>query len=413
MTRCFAFILLALPRTAFGFAVETVGGTTPDAGMLVRWSTPRIPLELPSDGAPDIQDGSDLNAVRAAVDTWNALSCSSLVLDSIGTTTSTSNAATDGVLDDINRITWVNDSRWGFGSLVLGVTAPIYDTRDGEIVEADIALNGRSQSWSTNGSGVDNDVEAIVVHELGHLFGLQHVLGGNDMNDPPTMAPEATIEMRSLTSDDRNGACFLYPALSYRCFADCDCPTVVRSNAAGQEMNVGQLLCGSDQSCRAGGSVPTGTGELGDPCVDQSSCQSPLFCQVIASEAYCAQDCSPAANSCPAEFSCFPYSNAPGGACLPNDAGSGASPPTTDICQATAVQSAADGSGSPPPEPGGLPTDPCPCDRTTVCDGAQCTCDPECNDSGCASSSNRRSTAPWGWVLGALCLALFGFRRRT
>ena len=60
----------------------------------------------------------------------------------------------------------------------------IWDNGEGTILEADILYN-TSQSWAVNASideandpticGTDFDVEAIGVHEIGHLLGLGHV----------------------------------------------------------------------------------------------------------------------------------------------------------------------------------------------------------------------------------------------
>ncbi|MEM6733076.1 MAG: matrixin family metalloprotease, partial [Myxococcota bacterium] len=333
MKRLALFVLL-WPGLAHAFGVETVGSASPTDGTVVRWFTPSIPLELNRDGAPGIFDGSDLDAIRRGMLSWNAVPCSQLLLTEIDVTTETSTVVIEGTLDRRNRLTWVNDTRWNFGSLVLAVTAPVFDTRDGEIIEADIVFNGRQNQWSTDGR--DSDIEAVAVHELGHLIGLQHVLGGNDLLDPPTMSPVAVLEMRTLNPDDSSAACFLYPENPYRCRVDCDCPTVVLLDNTGNEFNAGQVAC-SEGLCSGSVTGPLGGG-LGDVCAGPGSCDAPLFCQRIGNESYCARDCIPNdPNDCPAGFSCFPYSNAVGGACLPATAGTGSQNTNGPICQASTV----------------------------------------------------------------------------
>jgi len=113
---------------------------------------------------------------------------------------------------------------------VLGATSFTLDTVTGEILESDIFLNS-TFPWSVAASGEAGrqDVESIVVHELGHLHGLGHsalgeteilagggrrVLGESSIMFP--IAFTAGSVNRTLHPDDVAGISDLYGSPSFR-----------------------------------------------------------------------------------------------------------------------------------------------------------------------------------------------------
>jgi hypothetical protein len=374
MKRLLAIIVALAPAAAGAFSVQLNNG---DSGSVVTWPMNTVPIYLDADGTSDIAGSTtDLNAVRNGFNSWNNVTCSALVLSEVGTVTSTSSMLTSGY-DDKNVFVWLETSQWTLGQWVLGVTLPA-TTYGGDLIEADIVMNGYSASWSTTGGYYDADIESVAVHELGHLFGLQHVLDGNSMYEPPTMAPAVDPELRtrSLTQDDRDAACFLYPSTPYTCSVQSDCPMIVDNYSNGEEYYAGQLECDGD-SCSGMGDVPAGTKQLGDNCNGDLECASGMFCQpVTASTSYCGKSCNPdSSTSCPAGFECVGYSNSAGGVCLEDSGGGGGGGGGVDCtCDDTY---ACDSNCACDPECG------CACDETYQCDsddqGGDCACDPECN----------------------------------
>lgn len=351
MSRLVAIAVLLAAPAAFAFSLSRT-----DSNHIIRWydNDNTIELELDANGPTRLRAGDTSGDVRAAIDSaidsWNSISCNGLNLVVAGTTNETTNVVSDGVdaVDGINRLVWIETAaRYPYSAQVLGVTSPVF-YQDGTIIEADIIFNGVDDNWavyssladvpggSTNGQAVD--VESVVVHELGHLIGLGHVLNGAAMSEPPTMTPtvDPQLRTRTLESNDRDGACFVYPstgATDYACNENSDCPEFI-SNASSNETIVDRSRCVSSQ-CTKIEMVECGEGELGERCcVD--NCKGQLICLALADDqtAYCASRCDPSrSNACPDGFTCAPTSGG-NGVCI-TDVVLGCDCDTNDTCTST------------------------------------------------------------------------------
>jgi hypothetical protein len=102
---------------------------------------------------------------------------------------------------------------------VIAFTRSIIDGTDGHTLDTDVVANDRDFWWSTSAvlepapAGQSSvDLRAVITHELGHAFGLDHtsILGG-------TMIPfiQNDISQRSLELDDRAGNSTIYPEASF------------------------------------------------------------------------------------------------------------------------------------------------------------------------------------------------------
>ncbi|MBK9265065.1 MAG: matrixin family metalloprotease [Polyangiaceae bacterium] len=93
----------------------------------------------------------------------------------------------------------------------IALTTVTYDTRTGEIYDADMELNTAEFGFSTSDGDVQTDLLSVLTHEAGHFLGLTHSLDSS-----ATMWANYTtgnLGPRTLAVDDIAGICSVYPAV--------------------------------------------------------------------------------------------------------------------------------------------------------------------------------------------------------
>ena len=223
-----------------------------------------VTYEINRAGSDDIDDGSDAEAIRAAVRAWTCAPNSAL---SVKESTEDGLAAVD-LTDGRNTLFWDENDEYGLGEGTLGVT--IGDALEGSArTNADIVFNG-AYTWSTDDRPSGTDVGSIAVHELGHFFGLDHPCDGSSPDetncngaDRAVMTPVWSGDIdRAPRPDDEAGIQALYPAgdghtsscappfgKGERCACDGECDQgLVCVPAAGAEKSVCTSPCAADAS---------------------------------------------------------------------------------------------------------------------------------------------------------------------
>lgn len=196
-----------LPAPAGGF----VRSRDPEYGTCLWWKDRSVTYLVHEACSQDVPRATCLEAVRRSFEEWNKPACSDFNLIDAGTTARTDVGFDQKNWDDnINLVIWV-ESGWRHERSAIALTTTTYDTANGEIVDADIELNGENYTFSVAEPALTiTDIQNTLVHEVGHLLGLDH-----SINRRSSMFAEASpgeTEKRDLFQDDIDGLCFVYPA---------------------------------------------------------------------------------------------------------------------------------------------------------------------------------------------------------
>jgi hypothetical protein len=199
------------PAGAHAYVRSTVEG---DPSTPLFWRFRTVPLRLAPDSCDDLGGAAVELAIARSIATWNeaARGCSDFRLVDDGYPSGSATNLFDGEPDGENRILW-RETVWPeeVPTHTLALTTSIHRVATGEIVDADIDLNGVHHTWTAvdDPAAARVDVENTVTHELGHLLGLAHVPDAE-----ATMYGESApgdLDKRSLAEDDVAGLCSVYP----------------------------------------------------------------------------------------------------------------------------------------------------------------------------------------------------------
>jgi hypothetical protein len=186
-------------------------------GLELYWPKSCISYAVQRDGSTsdgiDFETANDI--VNLAFDTWLGADCG----DGVGPSIAVKNlGAVDCRNAEYNQdqgnanVVLFRDDDWPHPPSTynaLALTTISYDTRSGEIYDADIEINSFGARLTLPDDVVQHDFQSIVVHEVGHFLGLSH-----SNSDTATMSPQyedGSITLRDLDPDDVAGICAVYP----------------------------------------------------------------------------------------------------------------------------------------------------------------------------------------------------------
>lgn len=212
-------LLLALGDAWPLLAYQTYGIQVNGKLVSVKWPT-RAPIRyfVTDRSAAGVTSSQMRDTIGRAFSTWQNVSTASVSSQVVGFTSAEPDAE-----DGQNTLGFLSRPDL---ERVLGSTSFLFDDATGEIVEADIFFNS-SFPWSVaaNGEAGRFDLESIVLHEVGHLFGLGHsglgeteliagggrrVIAASAVMFPIAYSPGNVLD-RKLTADDTAGITELYP----------------------------------------------------------------------------------------------------------------------------------------------------------------------------------------------------------
>lgn len=163
-------------------------------------------------GADPLSDAALEGALRGAARAWSdaAIGCQAAMCVRVEERVSDALGYTH---DDRNVVGIVGDEgAWAAlpeaSDTALAITISHVDARTGEILGADVAVNLAHHAFSQRPEGPrarENDLQSVLLHELGHLIGFDHPATGTDS----IMIKNLNLgeARRSLTAVDVAGVC--------------------------------------------------------------------------------------------------------------------------------------------------------------------------------------------------------------
>jgi hypothetical protein len=170
--------LLGAAAPARAFVRETVEG---DPRTPLYWDDRSVTIRGAWDTCADLPPDAVRDAVVLAMGTWEAAGegCTDFAFVEGAAPSGTATNLAGGAHDRENRIVWREDA-WpdDVSHDALAVTTLVYDASSGEILDADIDVNGVDWYWTTSDEpgSIVTDVQNTITHELGHLLGFAHSL---------------------------------------------------------------------------------------------------------------------------------------------------------------------------------------------------------------------------------------------
>ena len=188
------------------------GGDCSTTGIPVFWRNACLGIRLSTDAEPAVGQALTVQKIEAAFSAWSTLGCQpSITAMYLGTTTDSEAGYQKGSTNNQNIIVFRNET-WPYQDRnQVALTTLTFRKDIGEILDADIEVNGTLKLVATDPLPSDGfDLPTVLAHELGHVLGLAHssVQGATMFARYTT----GTIEQRTLKADDEEGLCSIYPS---------------------------------------------------------------------------------------------------------------------------------------------------------------------------------------------------------
>jgi hypothetical protein len=185
-----------------------------DCGVAIKWTRPCVGISVQKDASKKVSLYDARTALHRAFVSWQEAKCEEggvpgVYVQDLGAV-DCDQVEYNGKAGNANVVIF-RDTKWPHpsGPHNIALTTVTYDTKTGEIFDADMEINVAQYQITLEDATADYDLQSVFTHEAGHFLGLAH--------SPDTSAtmfavytPGSTA-FRSLAADDVSGICAVYP----------------------------------------------------------------------------------------------------------------------------------------------------------------------------------------------------------
>ena len=186
-----------------------------DCGVAIKWTRPCVGISVQKDASKKISLYDARTALHRAFVSWQEAKCDGggapgVSVQDLGAV-ECDRVEYNGKAGNANVVIF-RDTKWPHpsGPHNIALTTVTYDTKSGEIFDADMEINVAQYQLTMEDATADYDLQSVFTHEAGHFLGLAH-----SPDSSATMfavyTPGSTA-FRSLAADDVAGVCAVYPA---------------------------------------------------------------------------------------------------------------------------------------------------------------------------------------------------------
>jgi hypothetical protein len=221
-------LTLALPSRASAYCRTTTASVPANydaqrngcitSGLLLYWKGACVTYAINENAASGIPFEDATRIIDQAFTTWTESTCAGNG-QKVGISVADLGAVQCGEVrynsgsPNQNLIVFREDE-WPYNdaSNTLGLTTVTFNAESGEIYDADMEINATGKNLSISDTVPANgfDFLSVVTHEAGHFFGLAHATS-NTATMFASYKP-GTTTLRTITNDDVEGLCAIYPS---------------------------------------------------------------------------------------------------------------------------------------------------------------------------------------------------------
>ncbi len=183
----------------------------------VCWYDRTVEYRIHIDGSDDIPLESGgmlsqtlLDSVQESFAAWTDPFCAHIDITYAGITTQDT-IGFGNAEDNVNLIIWREDWPYDADADAYALTSVTFSATTGTISDVDVELNGEYFRWSADEMPTSSEVDLrnTLTHEVGHFIGLNH----SSVRDSTMFAnaPLGEISKRTLSQDDIDAVCTIYP----------------------------------------------------------------------------------------------------------------------------------------------------------------------------------------------------------